>query len=110
MRLKRNTNRTGWGKYAVVNLDKLAKLEEGMDGPADQARQAIGRLETLGILTFGKEGSGDEFFVLKLKDIFASSTLTHYAGRAGAYDQEYGKDVRALAVRSVCMPGRKIPD
>lgn len=85
MKLDRNVNPDGLGKYALFNL----------------------RTNTV---EWGVAYSDDEFFVLKLKDCYASAALYAYARAAEADDPEYAAEVRVLAQRAHNHPGSKLPD
>jgi len=76
MRLERNINADGFGKYSLVNHKKDGELEHGMPG------------------------TKDEFFVIKLKDLHAKAALLAYAKSAEFYDSEYAADIRDLAARA----------
>lgn len=81
MKLDRNTNRGGRGKYALVNMRKLIPM---MDAPAlsdEHARQCVAAFEKLvdaGFITLGNESPGDQFFVMKYKDKFTAEGLRGY--------------------------------
>lgn len=91
MKLDRNINADGHGKYAVVRVR----------GPlSDSARYAIGLLQEDGIIDFGTLGEPDEFFVIKLRDKYAGIALAAYALVAAADDPEYATEVRDLALRA----------
>lgn len=103
MKLDRNAPGSP-GKYAVVRLRKIA--------PDDNESHA--RLDALvagGFVEFAKPGAEDEFFVVKLKDKFAAAALTAYAQAAWMDgDEEYAREVTALAERAAAHPNRKKPD
>jgi hypothetical protein len=91
MRLDRNTNPDGKGKYAVVKLRPAAGLN---------AQGCINLLERAGLLSFGTK-PGEEFFVLKLTDKYAGWALKAYAQAAvNDGEHEYGADVMALAEKA----------
>lgn len=107
MRLDRNTNPEGVGKYALVNHRKIANLSEA--GQA-QCLAALRALEGKGVLEFGLPGSPDEFFVLKLKDRLAAGALHAYADAAEAAGmREFAADVAELARRSEAFPAKQFP-
>ncbi len=71
MKLHRNTNADGRGKYALVNLELLKKtphLQEYLDA-----------LKMAGVLTYGNEEPGEQFFVMRYKDKFTARGLEGYA-------------------------------
>ena len=86
MKLDRNTNRGGRGKYALVNMRKLIPIIElgskcgscvRLEDRADL--NAFNRLVSRGIITLGNETPGDQFFVMKYKDKFTADGLRAYA-------------------------------
>lgn len=107
MRLDRNDNAKGVGKYALINLRRYRAL------PADQLKEAhllLGRLDQLGVIDNGARGSDDEFFVIKLKDKYAEPALVAYANAAVDDDKEWAEQVLALAARAEFHPSKKKPD
>lgn len=107
MRLDRNADQSGVGKYALINLRRYRAL------PADKAQEAhelLGKLDRLGIIDTGARGAADEFFVIKLKDKYAAAALTAYANAAVDDDKEWASQVLALATRAEHHPGKKTPD
>ena len=93
MRLVRDDTIYGTGKYAVINLQKLPVGSQitiiGPDGK-----------DLSNLINFGKVGSGDEFFVVMLKDICAEAALLAYADYAKQYDAEYADSVTCMSMRS----------
>ena len=87
MKLDRHITPSGRGKYAVLNL-RTNRIEWGLPGDPD------------------------EFFVLKLRDIYASAALLAYATEAEKCgDAEFAQEVRVLAGRSgIKSPHAKAPD
>jgi hypothetical protein len=86
MKLDRNVNKDGLGKYALINL-RTNKIE------------------------WGRAGEEDEFFVIKLKDVNAHAALRAYAKAARVFDSEFADEIDALAERSgVRSPFAKVPD
>ncbi|MCK1577889.1 hypothetical protein [Bradyrhizobium sp. 174] len=125
MKLDRNINSTGRGKYGLVNNRKLLEIivPPRVDGESNdasmvklrrerQVRDAIDLLESLGILDWGLAGTDSEFFVIKLRDAYAGGALHTYASYAVRDGQvEYGRDVMELAKRSgESHPNCKKPD
>ena len=117
----------GRGKYAVIKL--RAQLSPA---PCNLVPDAIDSLEVTNrgasqllvrkdALEFGEPGSSNEFFVLMLKDRFASKAIWAYAQavkeHAASCDGaekdgwlEYAHDIERLWDRGVIMRGRKLPD
>lgn len=86
MKLDRNVNLFGKGKYALLNL-RTNKIE------------------------WGRPGSEDEFFAIKLKDRHARVALIAYANSVKASDPEFAEEVSELANRAgVNSPFCKEPD
>lgn len=75
MKLDRNINDNGRGKYALLNL-RTNKIE------------------------WGFVGEEDEFFVIKLRDRNARPALMAYALSVGERDTEFAWDVIQLANRA----------
>ena len=75
MKLDRNINQDGKGKYALLNL-RTNKIE------------------------WGNLYDEDEFFVIKLKDKYARAALTAYANAAWHDDEEWFNEIMELAKRS----------
>ena len=101
--MKLDRNEVGRNKYALVRLRGIEQNSE-----ADRLLQ---RLEELGHIDFGYVGSPDEFFVLKLHDLYALPALIGYAAGAKEDDPEYSREVLGLANRAgVLSPHRKRPD
>lgn len=71
MKLDRNLNGEGKGKYALVRLRNIAA--------GDEAHGLLKRLEELGHLDWGIVGQPDEFFVVKLRDKYAGAAIKGYA-------------------------------
>lgn len=108
MRLDRNINGDGRGKYALINLrkarDKMAEAGEhgGRSTTAVEVQMALDVLEDQGLLTYGDTGAEDEFFVIKLRDRYARAALQSYANSATQddFDKEYIADIDKLASRA----------
>lgn len=73
MKLDRNTNTDGRGKYALL---KLRRQEKPI---SSEAVTAATILKDAGLLHFGNEGPGEQFFVMKYKDRFTAPALRAYA-------------------------------
>lgn len=72
MKLQRNVGNDGRGKYAIVKLRKIAPGD-------DETRARLDALTSGGFVEFGNVGDTDEFFVVKLKDVYAADALRAYA-------------------------------
>jgi hypothetical protein len=114
MKLDRNINGNGRGKYALLKLRKLDEFAEP-DDPFQKVAPAIVKamavLEGAGILDWGIAGTEAEFMVIRLKDKYASEALEAYAAAAIADDPEYAGEVRDMADRAgPNSPWCKTPD
>jgi hypothetical protein len=117
MKLDRNINGDGHGKYGLINNRKLLKVlaDVSADQPIyrkERVADAIAMLENLGILDWGLEGTESEFFVIKLKDKYADDALMGYALSANMDGEgDYARDVEQLAERAGAgSPFCKKPD
>lgn len=89
MKLDRNTNPDGRGKYALINMRKIKEIEDAGRKPsphetvecqrAIRVRESIEMLIREGVVTLGNESPGDQFFVMKYKDKFTADGLRGYA-------------------------------
>lgn len=102
MKLDRNINTDGLGKYALLKLRELAKFETTDTFhryPAD-IESALRLLEANGILDWGILGTESEFMLIRLKDRYAQQALHAYANAAEPSDPEWAAEVREMANRS----------
>ena len=103
MKLDRNVNANGRGKYALL---KLRKLDEFTDpaGPFQKVAEpivaAIKTLDDAGILDWGVQGTEAEFMVIRLKDKYAKEALWAYGNEADKDDHEYAAEIFEMAYRS----------
>lgn len=74
MKLDRNINSDGRGKYALIRIRELDGFSK--DG---KVWGAIETLQRAGIICWGNETPGDQFFVMKYKDKFTAPALEAYA-------------------------------
>ncbi len=80
MKLDRNINPDGRGKYALINMRRVAELTaETCASPTGEINQALRVLAKFGALTYGFESEGEQFFVMKYKDRFTAAGLRGYA-------------------------------
>lgn len=75
MKMDRNINKDGRGKYALLNLRR-------------------DRVE------WGAVGNEDEFFVIKLKDVGALAALAAYASVYDTIDEEWAEEIRKMSLRA----------
>lgn len=94
MKLDRNLNPSGKGKYALINL---RKIDGDPRTPQDMAVSIRANPESV---EFGIAGESDEFWLIKLKDKYAATALRAYADAAQADDPEYANQVRDMAMRA----------
>lgn len=87
MKLDRNINPDGQGKYELRNL------------------------RTGQVVTDCGVGEEHEFFVIMLKDVAAGVALEHYADAIEPFDREWAEEVRKLADRAGLLSRFcKVPD
>lgn len=111
MKLDRNIDGTGRGKYGLINNRKLRQIVTG-DSLSDATRvdHAITVLIEAGVIEWGATGTEGEFFVIKLRDENAQDALMGYA-MAIEGDQEYQAEIYKLAGRAgLASPFCKKPD
>lgn len=115
MKLDRNINKDGRGKYALVNIRELDGFAED-----SKVRIAFEILKKHRIVTIGNESPGDQFFVMKYKDMFTAPALFAYArairdylrendGQANPSLLEFQREIEEEAKRASLL-GTKIPD
>lgn len=102
MKLDRNTNRDGKGKYALIKLrEALVEMEGGPDYAIVSPQSAI---------DFG-DTPETEFFVIRLKDAYAYEALRSYAAAAlSDGHHEWALEINDLAERAKSHPSKKRPD
>lgn len=89
MKLDRNINPDGGGKYALLKMRRIREIKEVGEKPHPHETKeyglnkaviaAIGVLDRAGCIHWGNEGLGEQFFVMKYKDRFTSRALRAYA-------------------------------
>lgn len=94
MKLDRNLNPGGKGKYALINL---RKIDGDPRTPQDMAAAITKQPDAV---EFGVVGDPDEFWLIKLKDKYAVAALMAYADAASVDDPEYAEQVRDMVRRS----------
>lgn len=110
MKLDRNINSDGRGKYALLLLRKLAAFESSETFGQSEVEKAIETLDKAGLIDWGIVGSESEFFVTRLKDKNAAPSLFAYAAEAERDDPEWAAEVRRMATRARTSPWKKLPD
>jgi hypothetical protein len=106
MRLDRNINADGMGKYALI---LMRKLRETPNSAAMEIAKAMDVLEEHGLLDHG-DTPDSEFFVLRLKDQAAGPTLHTYGRFYVQIDPQWAEEALELARRAYDHPGKKMPD
>jgi hypothetical protein len=109
MKMDRNINPNGRGKYALLLLRKLA-LCEGSTVFNNEIEQAVQTLDEAGLIDWGIVGTEKEFFVTRLKDRNAAPSLRAYATSAATTDPEWALEVEAMADRAEASPWQQNPD
>lgn len=97
MKLDRNINPDGKGKYALINLRKIPT------NPQTSQELAAAILLNPEAVEFGTVGTANEFWLIKLKDMYAQAALDGYASairQDPKGDVDYEIDVRVMAQRS----------
>jgi hypothetical protein len=112
MKLDRNANPDGRGKYALVKLRQLTHAPK-------EARQAVDMLHGLGLIHYGDEAEGEQFFVMKYKDKFTGPALSAYASavlvesvKPVVFDPELAEYYHEICRESerAKFYGKRIPD
>lgn len=115
MKMDRNVNKNGHGKYALINVRKLDQLLDPKNDQfgrlGNELRTSLDILDKRGILEYGAPHSEDEFFVVKLRDEFSTGALVGYANQIKQHDREFADEVLEMANRSgINNPHCKKPD
>jgi hypothetical protein len=99
VKLDRNINGTGRGKYGLLLARKLTAIESAAPGVGPDpiaVRDAIAVLEHAGVIEWGNPNTASEFFVIKLRDINSRAAIDAYADSADSYGKR-GADPHPLA-------------
>jgi hypothetical protein len=105
MKLDRNINPDGKGKYALI---KLRMVDEGCEEVTSFGVHVAWHFPDEAI-DFGR--GGEDFFVIRLKDRFAEAALRAYAQEAREWgDFEYAREIEGLADAARDHPNKKTPD
>lgn len=100
MKLDRNVNTGGKGKYALL---KLRNYPATGAPDRDDVDSALNILERAGMLDLGLEGTESEFMVIRLKDKYAYKALISYVRAVENDDDpdlEYAQDILDMAQRA----------
>jgi hypothetical protein len=111
MKLDRNINADGRGKYALVKLRRVDEISAKYPSLSLSVMSALRFLEAEGILDYGTTPE-TEFFTIRLKDVNAPAALNAYGISATVRgDPEYGGEIEQMARRSgENHPNCKRPD
>lgn len=111
MKLDRNINANGRGKYALLKLRKMDEVTTRFTELGKAVLDAVALLEREGILDWGNTVKS-EFFVIRLKDEYADDALFRYALSARiAGDDDYAREIIEMAERAgPSHPNCKKPD
>lgn len=110
MKLDRNLNADGHGKYGLIKNRRLAAIRaEAPPQYVSAIDAALKALELAGLIDWG-DTVDTEFFVIRLRDRFSRPALSAYVAAAAPVDREYAEDVAKLADRAIYHPSKKAPD
>lgn len=116
MKLDRDKNSDGRGKYALLKLRQLEAHEPQATFGSNEVTRAIETLDKAGLIEWGLPNTEGEFFVIKLRDKYAAHALNGYASavyRDDGFDGDcdYFNVVKELAQRAGAhSPFCKRPD
>lgn len=103
MKLDRNITNPRKGKYALL------RLREWPHGHTPECQAAFETLKEAGAIDFGDTDATD-FFLIRLKDKYASTALYAYSEAAREDDPEYADEILQLANYAEIHPLKKRPD
>lgn len=107
MKLDRNINPDGTGKYALI-----LQRKDPIIGSVD-VQQKEGMVDCLCVrktaVDFGSTPD-TEFFVIRMKDKYAAAALKAYAHAAQLDDPEWADEVWAMAKRAEAHPNQQKPN
>ena len=100
MKLDRNINGDGHGKYGIVK-NRALQCAKDVHSPQGlmEIEYAVKVLEAAGVIEWG-DTPETEFFVIRLRDRYATVALQSYASMAYIDDAEYAKEIVDLSNRS----------
>ncbi len=104
MKLDRNLNPNGQGKYALIKMREVVTPFESVVRHGED----FTIIPTTAIDHGDTEGT--DFFVIRLKDKYAAPALAAYAKAAMKDDEEYGAEIAELAKTALDYPHKRIPD
>lgn len=104
MKLDRNVNPDGKGKYALIQL----RVDHPVYHTQPMADGRIIRIHPSAV-DYG-DNPDTAFFVIRLKDKYAAAALRAYAKEARQDDAEYANEIDELADIAESHPSKKRPD
>lgn len=104
MKLDRNINPDGKGKYALIKLRHESAIMGVVENPSGEPAIAVNDEA----IDYGNT-EDSEFFVIRLKDKYAAPALFAYAMAAEKDDSEWANEVLAMAVKATMMK-KQIPN
>lgn len=104
MKLDRNANPSGVGKYAII---KLRDVPVGYPKFTEESSGNEFLTVPSSCVDFGNTRD-TEFFVIRLKDEYAAPALKAYA--AACADPEFALEVHRLALIAESHPSKRKPD
>ncbi len=105
MKLDRNLNPTGKGKYALIKLRVDQPVFSSNSEPPDGRNLRISSKA----VDYG-DTPDSEFFVIRLKDKYAYAALRAYSLAAMVDDEEYANEIMKLAHGADMHPSKRKPD
>lgn len=98
-------------KYALIKLRRLREVYSGLSsGRTEELSRAFALLNEYGLIDYGLEPE-NEFFVIRLKDKYASDALFRYSLSARMDgESDYGRQIEDMAIRADNHPDSKKPD
>lgn len=106
MKLDRNINPDGRGKYALIKL-RLSTINRHLVDAAKAAEHDV--LVEPDAIDFGNTADSD-FFVIRIKDKYAAAALDAYAVAATKDDPEYANQIAELAQQAMDHQNKRRPD
>lgn len=86
MKMDRNLNADGRGKYALVLMRNMPADGSALRGAVGDALETLKRAN---MLDYGEAHGPNEFFLIRLKDRFAGDALRAYADAAKSYADNF---------------------
>ena len=107
MKLDRNINPDGRDKYALVNLRRVAECKNLC---RENVERALAILHSAGVLSYGNESPGGQFFVMKYKDKLTAPALEAYAKAASQHGMYEFAVEMFNEQRAAAEAAEKLPD